>query len=524
MRICRVDKHSCPVKKMNGHHPLCLFLCLYTYTRLQKILTPGQRILRSLFLGLSFCSLLGALVTPTFPLLAAQNTLYPDNGEVGTYLYYQVLPGQNLAEIATRFGTTVHLLSQLNGLQSPAHIYPGQVLQVAIGWSDPTRPINHISLVWGETFLDVSRRYGLNWEQLALANRLLHPTGLPVGYNLVVPDAGHNTTLVGNAHIPLSVLPTAAALMNHTSLLQIQRLNSYPIPSSEVLVIPLQDDASSTGQLPSPILEVRMNTQPLIRGTAAYVILTTAEKVTCTVNFQDQHENCYPESTVVTTQLRYTALLGLSPLLDSGMYTATFSLQPAAGDAVSFSLPLQVTAGQYDYERIDLPPDRESLLDPALSQLEQSKITALRTVRTPEKYWSLPFGMPLPGNVTSYYGSRRSYGYGFTSFHAGTDFRAEVGVPVIAPVAGIVALAEPLVVRGNAVILDHGWGVMSGYWHLSRIDVEVGQQVGPGDIIGAVGNTGLSTGPHLHWELWVNGVPVSPLAWVHMDTLTVPQE
>jgi murein DD-endopeptidase MepM/ murein hydrolase activator NlpD len=69
-------------------------------------------------------------------------------------------------------------------------------------------------------------------------------------------------------------------------------------------------------------------------------------------------------------------------------------------------------------------------------------------------------------------------------------------------------------VRGNATIIDHGWGVYSGFWHQSEILVQVGQKVETGDIIGKVGGTGRVTGPHLHWEIWVNGIQVNPLEWL----------
>ena len=88
---------------------------------------------------------------------------------------------------------------------------------------------------------------------------------------------------------------------------------------------------------------------------------------------------------------------------------------------------------------------------------------------------------------------------------------------VLAPITGTVVLAEPLQVRGQVVILDHGLGVFTGFWHLSRIDVAEGQLVGRGEVIGLVGNTGLSTGPHLHWEMRVLGVPVDPLQWTHQE-------
>jgi len=77
-----------------------------------------------------------------------------------------------------------------------------------------------------------------------------------------------------------------------------------------------------------------------------------------------------------------------------------------------------------------------------------------------------------------------------------------------------VVLAEPMTMLGNAIVIDHGWGLLTGYWHLSSIEVQVGQQVAPGDLIGRVGSTGLSTGAHLHWEMWVSGTPVDGLQWL----------
>jgi murein DD-endopeptidase MepM/ murein hydrolase activator NlpD len=117
--------------------------------------------------------------------------------------------------------------------------------------------------------------------------------------------------------------------------------------------------------------------------------------------------------------------------------------------------------------------------------------------------------------LTSYFGTRRSYNESeFANFHTGTDFGGDVGAPIYAPAAGKVVLAEKLIVRGNAVVIDHGLGVFSGYWHQNQLAVVVGQEVQPGDLIGFIGDTGLVTGPHLHWEIRLNGLAVEPLQWV----------
>ena len=127
------------------------------------------------------------------------------------------------------------------------------------------------------------------------------------------------------------------------------------------------------------------------------------------------------------------------------------------------------------------------------------------------------FVAPLHGDFrhTSPYGSRRTYGSDPTvSVHAGEDYSAPAGTPVYASAAGQIVLAETLFVRGNAVVLDHGNGVFTGYWHLSALDVKPGARVAAGQLLGKVGSTGLSTGAHLHWELRIAGMAVDPLQWL----------
>ncbi|MEJ2749296.1 MAG: M23 family metallopeptidase, partial [Anaerolineae bacterium] len=105
----------------------------------------------------------------------------------------------------------------------------------------------------------------------------------------------------------------------------------------------------------------------------------------------------------------------------------------------------------------------------------------------------------------------------YNSSHEGTDFAAYGGTAVTAPAVGTIVLAEPLAARGGAVIIDHGLGEYSGYYHLSNIIAVPGQAVQLGDLIGEVGTTGLSTGNHLHWDFLVAGQWVDALAWLDQD-------
>jgi murein DD-endopeptidase MepM/ murein hydrolase activator NlpD len=115
-------------------------------------------------------------------------------------------------------------------------------------------------------------------------------------------------------------------------------------------------------------------------------------------------------------------------------------------------------------------------------------------------------------SVTTRFGDLRSYNGGPVSgHHSGTDLGADLSTPVVATNSGRVVMARQLRVHGNMVIIDHGGGVYSVYAHLSSFAAAEGQVVSAGDIIGYVGNTGLSTGAHLHWEMSVGGVLVDPM-------------
>jgi murein DD-endopeptidase MepM/ murein hydrolase activator NlpD len=116
--------------------------------------------------------------------------------------------------------------------------------------------------------------------------------------------------------------------------------------------------------------------------------------------------------------------------------------------------------------------------------------------------WEGPFVRPVRGRVTGVYGSQRFYGGLPRSPHWGLDLAAPTGTPVRAPAPGVVLLADgPYLIEGNLVLLDHGAGLTSVYIHLDRIDVKAGDRVAQGDVIGTVGTTGRSTGPHLHWGI-----------------------
>lgn len=121
---------------------------------------------------------------------------------------------------------------------------------------------------------------------------------------------------------------------------------------------------------------------------------------------------------------------------------------------------------------------------------------------------------PARGWLTSRFGYRMSPFTGKAAMHAGLDIAAAPGSPVYAPADGVVSYAGYDQGYGKLVSIDHGYGVSTRFGHTSQIYVQVGQKVSKWDVVAAVGNTGRSTGPHLHYEVRINGTPVDPINFI----------
>ncbi len=161
------------------------------------------------------------------------------------------------------------------------------------------------------------------------------------------------------------------------------------------------------------------------------------------------------------------------------------------------------------------PAEIDEFFDPELERQEAKLLDKTYDITTPEKLWDTPWHTPLEGEITARFGSRRSVNDGPPEgHHSGTDIGAEPGTPIAATNHGRVVMARHLDIRGNTVVIDHGGGVLSAYAHMQEFHVSEGQDVQAGDVVGTVGNTGRSTGPHLHWEIAVNGKLVDPYRFV----------
>ncbi len=244
---------------------------------------------------------------------------------------------------------------------------------------------------------------------------------------------------------------------------------------------------------------------PELGDTLSVMIQVNSSSQTPTVSVQQKNYPAFPMG-----NNRFRALLPTTPLEKAGA-----RLLQVAGDGQVQKLSVQVRSRNFPTQSITLPPGKDS----EGTDAEFDRVDAFKALVTPQKFWNGPLLRPNSGEITTIYGVRRYYNGVFAQdyYHRGVDYAGAYGSPVMAPAAGRVSLvgreSQGFKIHGNVVGIDHGQGVASILMHLSRIDVEEGDFVQAGQVIGALGSTGASTGPHLHWGLYVNGQSVDPVPW-----------
>jgi len=208
------------------------------------------------------------------------------------------------------------------------------------------------------------------------------------------------------------------------------------------------------------------------------------------------------------------AIVGCEPEKRTGDYPLRIEATTRKGKLEVYNTSIAVSSRLYPKVSFWLKPAKKKLLTPDLIQQEWAEIEKVILVETPLKQWWGNFGRPVSGVITMVFGTREYVNGKVSGRHRGCDFRAKVGTPVKAPHNGKVIFARHLKAFGGTLVIDHGQGIQTLYFHLSKILAPVGTKVGRGQVIARTGNSGISSGPHLHWGMSVHNVRVDPLQWV----------
>lgn len=213
------------------------------------------------------------------------------------------------------------------------------------------------------------------------------------------------------------------------------------------------------------------------------------------------------------------ALLAVDMDASLGELPLKLEARATDGTLAPVTYSLDIRSGRFRVQRLRVARGYVELPPAVLARVraDQAAVGHVWATGDATRRWQGPFLRPVEADVSDNFGVRRVFNGQPRAPHNGVDFGAPTGTPVVAPADARVALAGDLYFSGGTIILDHGAGLFTTYFHLSRLDVAVGEVVRPGQPIGAVGSTGRSTGPHLHWGARLHGARVNPL-----DLLALP--
>lgn len=425
---------------------------------------------------------------------------------------YIVQDGDTLNEIAIRFGLSTDEILSANVITDPNSLFIGQSIIIP-GLEGITGVLTSEVLPLSTSLTGLTRQYRLNQSDLVTLNRLTSPSEMIAGVSIIVPVNESQSQMVPIPPLRLgeSTLESAilAGISPWTLAEQNQSKKTWGLLTGEPLFANI--DPEWFDSKPPDTLEIAINRLPIIQGETLVLEIKTPEPLEISGSFNGEDLNFFANDGE-----GYISFHGIYALAEPGVYPLQISAESENGKRLDFEQLVLLSPGFYGNEWVTIGEviyldaekiaEEDAYLQPYLDQV------------TPERYWEGRFQYPLDEPCfNSPFGLRRNYNDGLLIYyHSGLDFRVcAQNLNIYAPASGVVVVADELFTKGNAIYIDHGWGVISGYAHLNQILVEVGDFVQPGDLIGIIGDTGRSAGPHLHFEITVSGTPVNPQTWLN---------
>jgi murein DD-endopeptidase MepM/ murein hydrolase activator NlpD len=429
----------------------------------------------------------------------------------GAVRTHRVQAGETLTSIALLYETTVEALQRLNNISDPSLVYAGQELLIPGGEGEAVLAFYTVRA--GDSLAGLAAAFGTTAAEIVETNYLTNPHLLVAGQSLAIVSRTGSIEpdpVTGEAHVVRpGDTPLSLAARYNVSPLALAQANELPFPlrlySGQRLRLPGE---TSFQFLPGEWRHVEVRPLPAVQGETIVVYVESLEEGRPSGTFAGQPLRFVPHDN------GYAALVGLDAFTEPGVTMLTLAgsgVRPWTG----WQQPVSVVSGNYGTQLITVSAEIAPLLAPEVRSEEDAFFETIFTRFNETRQWEGLFQMPVTTTtITAGYGAARSYNGGpFDIFHTGIDFGAPAGTPVMAAAPGEVLFSGDLALRGKSAIIDHGLGVMSGYFHLSALQVEAGDLVTAGEIIGEVGSTGLSSGPHLHWDVRVMNAPVNGLQW-----------
>lgn len=273
---------------------------------------------------------------------------------------------------------------------------------------------------------------------------------------------------------------------------------------------PVQETSPVLDTEPLPDPAVYIMPSPVAQGQTVLIVVVAPGADTASMWWQGQ------TFSLLHHEERFIGFFGIDANASVGPQSLGIAVWGPRGEQLLWQeTVIEIVSGDWTVDNIQIDGPNEALLDPAIRRTDEAQRLPYQTGLTPRLHWLGVFDPPVDGPITALYGEQRSFNGGpIVEYHTGIDYGGETGTAIKAGNSGIVSWAGRTRRRGNGIIIDHGAGVFSGYYHLSEVLETTGTVVEQGDLIARMGATGLATGPHLHWEVVVRGVTVNPLPWI----------
>ena len=265
------------------------------------------------------------------------------------------------------------------------------------------------------------------------------------------------------------------------------------------------------------LAKISVETYPniAINGQAFYIKVTddSGKKFkTLNVKFRDRHYKSLQNKTQIILPISY-----YTPKTKRKGYVVTVYGVDSQNQKFNEKFFLKVKQGNYKKEILRVSKKKTSFNKKTLQRIKIERIEAGKVYREySDKKYSKKFIYPMKTKITSSFGNRRLFNGKLKSYHSGTDFRAKIGTKIIASNDGVVKIAKFRFFAGGSVVIDHGEGIFTVYYHLSKIKVKVGQKVKRGELLGLSGKSGRVTGPHLHFGVVLRNSSQEAIKFIKM--------
>lgn len=465
------------------------------YTKLQKRFLARRILLAILFL---------------IPLFFGSN-LRPAQAQ-DVYPVYIVEYGDTLSWIAQRFDTTLDQLMTLNDIQPDDMLRPNDRLLIpSLEGMQGILTTEYVTL--GSSLTSLSRRSQTDTAVLVKANRLTSPSELFIGREIIMTTQENGSYLTTMPAIKPGQSFLEASVLSGKNTWLLTEMNSLASPTfgmpMDTYYMPSNEENGSNLALPG-IKSIILDNLPLYQGDTFLIEVESDQPVTIKADL------AFIQPTFVDLGGMQMAYGGIHALTEPGVYPLTMTVSYPDGSEYRFDQLVMINSANYVTDK-PLQVDPESIG----TEAEKAENTVFKSIVqpiTPVQQWDGLWYSPAQDAdcIISQFGSRRTYNDDpGVYYHTGLDLGYCKGTDVYAPAGGTVVGVFPnQVVRGNTIVIDHGLGVYTMYLHLNDILVEEGQIVESGQLIGIIGTTGRSTGPHLHFEVDIQGTPVNPLTWL----------